>query len=170
MTPPSTAGDVTALSAAALLVDVPAGANGAVLVTVGDAVKGPKFTYAAPITVTTNQAALTALAPVSETGLADRPLAGTNFTKATKILVGGKAVKVAKDGLALRTKITFAFPAGLDRCPGRHRRRLRRDLLRRLRDLRGQAGRPSPPPRAPRTSSRPRPSSSPVPTSTWSRA
>jgi hypothetical protein len=110
----TTASTVSALSETALVVTVPAGSNGATIVTVGDAVKGPKFTYAAPITVTTLQTALTALAPVSETGLADVTIAGTNFTKSTKVVVGGKTAKIAKDGVAANgTSLGAAFPAGL---------------------------------------------------------
>lgn len=108
------AADVTVLSARAIVVEVPAGANGSVLVVVGDAVKGPKFTYAAPITITTDQDDLDTFSEdlVSETGLAGQELVGTNFTKATKILIGGKAAKVAKEGNTA-SKITFDFPAGL---------------------------------------------------------
>lgn len=110
----ATASSVTALSATALVVTVPAHANGATQVLVGSATKGPKFAYSAPITVTTLQAALTALAPKSETGLADVTIAGTNFTKSTKVLIGGKAAKLATDGLAADgTSIKVALPAGL---------------------------------------------------------
>lgn len=109
-----TASTVTALSKTALVVTLPAGANGTYTVLAGAAVKGPKFTYSAPITVTTNQAALSALEPVSETGLVDAVVTGTNFTKATKVIVGGKSVKINKDGLkADGTEIKFAYPTGL---------------------------------------------------------
>jgi hypothetical protein len=104
---------VTALSATALLVEVPAGANGVVTVLVGDATKGPKFTYAAAATVTTDQEDLDELAPVSETGLADATIDGTDFTKATKVVVGGKAAKLNKEGGYTATKLTFAYPTGL---------------------------------------------------------
>lgn len=104
---------VTALSATALLVEVPAGANGVVTVLVGDATKGPKFTYAAPATITTDQDDLDVLDPVSETGLADVAIDGTNFTKATKVVVGGKPAKINKEGGFTATKLTVAFPAGL---------------------------------------------------------
>ncbi len=104
---------VTALSESTLVVVVPAGANGAVVVTVGDAIKGPKFTYAAPATVTTDQEDLDDLAPVSETGLADVAIDGTNFTKSTKVVVGGKAAKVNKEGGFTATKLTVALPTGL---------------------------------------------------------
>ena len=108
-----TAANVTALSESTLVVTVPAGSNGVVTVLVGDATKGPKFTYAAPAKVTTTQDDLDDLAPVSETGLADVAIAGTNFTKATKVLVGGKATKLNKEGGFTATKLTVAFPAGL---------------------------------------------------------
>lgn len=106
---------VTALSESTLVVEVPANANGQYVVTVGDATKGPKFTYAAPITITTDQDDLDALAAtmVSETGLADGTIVGTNFTKATKVVVGGKAAKINKEGGYTATTLTFAYPAGL---------------------------------------------------------
>lgn len=106
--------DVTALSGSALVVKVPAGSNGTVDVLVGDATKGPKFTYAAPITITTTQSDLTTVSAnlVSETGLAGAFISGTNFTAATKVLVGGKPVTVAKGGVTA-TRITFAYPAAL---------------------------------------------------------
>ncbi|HEY1117170.1 MAG TPA: IPT/TIG domain-containing protein [Acidimicrobiales bacterium] len=106
---------VTALSESTLVVEVPANANGQYVVTVGDATKGPKFTYAAPVTISTDQDDLDALAAtmVSETGLADGTIDGTNFTKATKVVVGGKAAKINKEGGFTATKLTFAYPAGL---------------------------------------------------------
>ena len=106
------ASDVTALSGTALLVKAPAAASGAVTVLVGDATKGPKFTYVA--SVTTGQDDLDALTVTSDNGLTGATIVGDHLTKATKIVVGGKTAAVAKDGVAADgKKITFAYPAGL---------------------------------------------------------
>lgn len=105
--------DVTALSTRVLQVKVPTTAQGTVLVTVGDAVKGPKFTYVATVTTTHND--IKGLAVTSEKGLAGQTIVGDHFSKATKVLVGGKGVKLDKttpisaDG----TTIKFDYPAGL---------------------------------------------------------
>ncbi|GAA4377276.1 IPT/TIG domain-containing protein [Nocardioides caricicola] len=109
-----TASDVDALSGSTLLVDVPTTAAGSVNVTVGDALKGPKFTYLA--TITTDQDDLDDVVPSSESGLAAQTVVGDHITKNTKVFVGGKSVKFDKvtggpsaDG----TKFTFDYPAGL---------------------------------------------------------
>lgn len=106
--------DVTALSTRVLSVKVPAAAKGTVTVLVGDAVKGPKFTYVA--TVDTDHDDIKGLAVTSEAGLADQTIVGDHFTlKSTKVLVGGKPVKldattpVSADG----TTLNFDYPAGL---------------------------------------------------------
>lgn len=94
-----------------LLVTVPDHANGTVTLTVGDA-KGVKFTYNAPITVETELNLLPDGQVTSESGATGLVIEGTNFSKNTKVLVGGKPAKitaVAADG----KKITFDVPAGM---------------------------------------------------------
>ncbi|WP_243056424.1 IPT/TIG domain-containing protein [Nocardioides sp. SR21] len=95
-----------------ILVTVPKHANGTVTLTVGDAAKGVKFTYNAPVTVDITLDLLEGGTVTTETGATGLTVEGTNFSKTTKVLVGGKPVKitsVATDG----TKITFDVPAGL---------------------------------------------------------
>lgn len=109
-----TASDVTALSGTTLVVKVPTTAAGSVNVTVGDAVKGPKFTYLA--TITTDQDDLDDVVPTSEAGLAAQTVVGDHITKSTKVFVGGKSVKFDKTtggAAADGTKFTFDYPAGL---------------------------------------------------------
>lgn len=108
---------VEALNATTVLVTVPAATAAtatagapAVTVLAGDATKGPKFTYLFDATVTTTQSNLSGLAPVSETGLEAQTIAGTNFTKKTKVIVGGKTAKVTA---STATALTVNFPAGL---------------------------------------------------------
>lgn len=102
--------DVTALSTTALEVVVPAKTTAAkVTVLVGDATKGPSYTYVSPdLAVTTNQADLDALTPSSDLGQTGAVLAGTGFEATTKVLVGGLPTKATVTG----TGITFALPAG----------------------------------------------------------
>lgn len=102
--------DVTALSTTALEVVVPAKTTAAkVTVLVGDATKGPTYTYVSPdLAVTTDQADLDALTPSSEFGQNGAVLAGTGFEATTKVLVGGLPTKATVTG----TGITFALPAG----------------------------------------------------------
>ena len=105
------AGSVEALSTSALEVTVPAKASGKYAVLVGDATKGPSYTYVAPdLTVTTDQDDLDDLAPSSDTGQTGATLAGTGFDAAsTKVLVGGVSAKATTTA----TSITYALPAGL---------------------------------------------------------
>ena len=107
--------NVEALSKDALEVTTPAGAAGKVTVLVGDAKKGPTYTYTgAAITVGTDQDDLDALEPEAEKGLANVEIAGTNFdVKNTKVLVGGKPAKASKGKTATATKLTVDFPAGV---------------------------------------------------------
>ena len=104
-------GDVVAVSTSALEVVVPAkGTAAKVSVLVGDATKGPGYTYVAPdVTVSTDQDALDDLAPSSDTGLAEATLAGTNFEPTTRVLIGGLPTK----STATASEITYALPAGL---------------------------------------------------------
>lgn len=105
------AGDVEALSTSALEVTLPAKGAGKYTVLVGDATKGPAYTYVAPdLTVTTDQTDLDALAPTSDSGLSGATIAGTNFSSgSTKVLVGGLAAKATTTA----SSITYALPAGL---------------------------------------------------------
>ncbi|WP_121253424.1 IPT/TIG domain-containing protein [Nocardioides ferulae] len=105
-----------AVSETALEVTVPnaptevvAGAT-TVMVTVGTATKGPKFSYLLDLTVTTTATNLGELEPISETGLPGASITGTNFSKATKVSVGGKK---AKTELKSATELTVHYPAGL---------------------------------------------------------
>lgn len=110
---------VSALSVDVLQVTVPPAAAGttAVQVKVGDATKGPKYTYEyTEANATILQTALDGWAPVSETGLLDRVITGTGFDKTTAVLVGGKRAKVTptpKGTVFDTTKIEFDFPTGL---------------------------------------------------------
>ena len=79
--------DVVARSATTLLVEVPAAASGTVNVLVGDAVKGPKFTYQA--TITTDQDDLDDVVVSSEEGAKAQTVVGDHITKSTKVFVGG---------------------------------------------------------------------------------
>jgi hypothetical protein len=109
-----TGSDVTAISGTTLVVKVPTTAAGTVNVTVGDATKGPKFTYVA--TVTTDQDDLDDVVVSAETGAKGQTVVGDHITKSTKVLVGGKAVKFDKTTggpAADGTKFTFDYPAGL---------------------------------------------------------
>lgn len=109
-----TASDVTALSGSTLLVKVPTTAAGSVNVTVGDAVKGPKFTYLA--TITTDQDDLDDVVVSAEAGATGQTVVGDHITKSTKVFVGGKSVKFDKTTggpAADGTKFTFDYPAGL---------------------------------------------------------
>lgn len=111
---------VTALTTGALEIVVPAWTDAtlAVQVLVGDATKGPKYTYvsAAP-TVSTTQSALSAWAPSSESGLKNDDdhvvkIAGSGFdSKLSSVMVGGKKVKATLN--EAKTEFTFDLPAGL---------------------------------------------------------
>ena len=104
--------DVTALGTGALEVTVPEGSDSALAVSVlvGDATKGPKYTYVgATPSVTTVQDDLDELAPTSEAGLADVSIGGTNFSNTTSVYVGGKKLKSTMTA----TELKFALPAGL---------------------------------------------------------
>ena len=108
------ANSVTPLSGTTLQVTVPLAGKGTPMVLVGDAVKGPKFTYVANIV--SDEEDLAEFSPTSEEGLKGAILFGTHITKKTKVLVGGKAAKFDKatgGPAADGTKYTFDFPAGL---------------------------------------------------------
>lgn len=106
------ADDVEVLAEGALEVTVPAGSESALAVTVlvGDATKGPKYTYVSPNpVVTTDQEDLDEDAPASDNGLAAQVIEGSGFKATTQVVVGGTKAKAT----VTATKITFDYPAGL---------------------------------------------------------